>query len=487
MVRLFASFLLLCLAACSGGDSDIADVAIIGEGDIRAEGLRLSVPQQYLRAATADGLVRYETQGDIVPALAERWIVTDGGMSYIFRLRDVDLTGGEALSAEDVRDEMNAAIAALDGTSLGHDLDVIDEIRAMTGRVIEIRLKHPMPAFLQLLAQPELALRQNGKLPGPMEAQADGDEAILQPVPPELRGFPAIEDWAETVRPVSARLLGAEAAIAAFQEGEFDLVLDGQITSLPLADLGPLSTGTIRLEPVTGLFGLRVLNDEGLLKGPLEREALAMAINRSTLMEGFNLDGWQSSTRLVPGDNPVGPDGAPLAERWAGLTMEQRISEARSRIAAWRDGDGNGEANLRILLPDGPGAESIFSSLARDMAAIGVALVPVDAREDADLVLIDRVARYPDRRWFLNQFNCTTRSGICSPEADTLVEEALETRDNAAREAVMRDAEETLLAENIYIPLGAPVRWSLVRGGFTAFVANATGRHDLFAMSQRPM
>ena len=44
-----------------------------------------------------------------------------------------------------------------------------------------------------------------------------------------------------------------------------------------------------------------------------------------------------------------------------------------------------------------------------------------------------------------------------------------------------------MLAENVFIPLGAPIRWSLVRGGLEGFDENAWAIHPLFALSQRPI
>ena len=51
------------------------------------------------------------------------------------------------LTAEDARKSLLATIRQLRGTSLGLDLRKVDDIRAMTNRVIEIRLTGPMPEF----------------------------------------------------------------------------------------------------------------------------------------------------------------------------------------------------------------------------------------------------------------------------------------------------------------------------------------------------
>ena len=45
------------------------------------------------------------------------------------------------------------------------------------------------------------------------------------------------------------------------------------------------------------------------------------------------------------------------------------------------------------------------------------------------------------------------------------------------------EAEGALLAQEAYIPLGAPVRWSLVRGGLEGFSENPWARHPLYALA----
>jgi oligopeptide transport system substrate-binding protein len=43
-----------------------------------------------------------------------------------------------------------------------------------------------------------------------------------------------------------------------------------------------------------------------------------------------------------------------------------------------------------------------------------------------------------------------------------------------------------LIGSEVFIPLGAPVRWSLVRGNITGFEENRWGLHPLFPLSQPP-
>jgi len=486
MRLIFGLSLIIATISCGPArDSGPINVAIIGnDEELLAEGVRLSPAAQHLRAATAEGLVALDASGQIIPAIAERWIVADEGLSYIFRLRDSSWPDGDPITAAEVRRILRDRLRALDGTSLGLDLAKITDIRAMTGRVIEIRLSGPMPEFLRLLAQPEFGLIQAGSGTGPMIMSLDEDNDLvrLSPLAPEDRGLPAREDWEDYARTLTLRALPANRAVEAFSVGEVDLVLNGKLDTFPLAELGPLSRGTIQVDPALGLFGLLVLNDSGFLADPERREALSMALDRAALIQPFGLGGWQPTEWIVPPALFEVP--APYAaSRWPQLDLEARRRVAAARIERWVAETGE-EPVVRIDLPRGPGSALLLQELARAWQAIGIRTVRAAPGESADLRLRDRLARYSSARWFLNQLNCDLELGLCVPEADELVRQALALRDPAEKRAYLVEAHQALVDAEIFIPLGPPVRWSLVRGAVSPYTANQWGLHPLFPLTQ---
>lgn len=470
------------LGCSAANDDGVVDVAFIGEDDSLFEsGLRLSPGAQHIRAATAEGLVRLDAAGRATPALAERWIVADDGASYIFKLRDSDWPDGSPITGESVRDALQRNIRALQGTSLGLDLAAIRDIRAMTGRVVEIRLTSPMPDFLQLLAQPELGLLHDGEGTGPMTLLRDGSVGTLSVVAPERRGLPQQEDWEEEFTPVSVSGMGAKQANEAFARNEVEVVLNGQIATLPVANTGALARGTVRLEAAIGIFGLQLADNEGFLASAANREALALAIDRPALLEPFNIGGWTPTTRIVAPDLPA--DSGLVGERWPDLTFAQRQAVARQRVNAWKRSEGSDSLPITIALPAGPGSDRIFRRLAEMYGEIGVNLRRVGEDEPAQLQLRDRTARYGAARWFLNQFHCTLTRGLCSPEADALVAQSLGASDPEESAALLAEAERELAAANYFIPFGAPIRWSLVRADVDGFQENAWAIHPLFPLA----
>ncbi|MEY4240038.1 MAG: hypothetical protein RL339_2639, partial [Pseudomonadota bacterium] len=328
--RLIGLALALLLAGCDNASDRTVEVAVIGDpGSPFVGGARLPLAAQLVRSATAEGLVGFDERGRVIPALADRWIVTEDGLSYIFRLRDGTWPDKTPLTGDTARAALLQALAGVRGTALGADLGTIAEVRAMAGRVVEIRLRQAQPDFLQLLAQPELGLLRKGRGAGPMRLTREQDAALLRPIPPEDRGLPQIEDWAELSRKLRLVALKAPRAIERFNAGVVVVVLGGRLADFPRLDASGVSRGAIRLDPVSGLFGLAVVNPEGFLAAPERREALAMAIDRDALAAALNVGGWTATTRIV---NPgAGDDNGTVGERWPGQSLAERRAVAAGR------------------------------------------------------------------------------------------------------------------------------------------------------------
>lgn len=473
------------LAGCGNNAGEEVTVGIIAEpGSIYKTGLRLSPAAQTYRAAIASGLVGFDENALVVPALAESWIVTDDGRSYIFRLRTGEWRDGEQITARAIAAALQRRIIALSGTTLDRDFDIVRDVRAMAGRVIEIRLKAPMPQFLNLLAQPELAIADGPDLIGPMVAARQGlgggegrGETVLTATDPQALGMPVPRRWEDMVRPIRVMPVSARGAVQLFVDGDLDVVLGGTIENYPLAPSGALTRGTVRIDAAQGLFGLRVLRPAGLLALPQGREALSLAIDREGLMASFNISGW--AQRAVPVPPDISRLTADQSPSWLSLGLEERRAIAQQRVAQWRSENGLARPRFTVAMPAGPGADRIFRALSGDMISIGVSLRRVAMGQAADLVLIDRVARYPAARWYLNQLSCGAPQIACSAYADSLVEEALDVGNAAQREQLLAEAEAELVAAEVFINFGQPLRWSLARASTTGIAPNITGYHPL--------
>ena len=109
------SLLLACsAAACDPKERGKTEVTVIGADApavVDPASGPLTEPQAVLLSNVAQGLVRFDASGQIVPGLAERWNVTDDGMSYIFRLQAGQWANGRKITAEQVARLLRRQIA----------------------------------------------------------------------------------------------------------------------------------------------------------------------------------------------------------------------------------------------------------------------------------------------------------------------------------------------------------------------------------------
>lgn len=463
----------LVLAACSRQQEESVTVIVLGAESGAAKAIR---------SATVEGLVGLDEEGRVVPALADRWIVTDDGQSYIFRLRDGTWADGSPLTGESARAALRQALADLRGSALAHDFEAIEEVRAMAGRVVEIRLARPVPEFLQLLAQPELGLARRGRGTGPMALRREGAVAILTPIAPDKRGLPAVKDWAAHVRSLHLSGGTARQALDRFEDDRGVIVLGGTFAEWPALADAHVPRSAVRMDPAVGLFGLAPLHTDGFLADAENREAMAMAIDREALAQALRAPGWAGTTRLV---SPATEGASPLvAERWTGLSLGQRQAAAAARAGRWRAR--HGDFALRLALPRGLGADLLFARLSADFAAAGLKLVRVGEGEAADLRLVDAVARYSRPDWFFTQLSCAARPKVCSAAADAAYTAAAALPDPAVRDRQLAQAEAELMAANTFIPLGPPLRWSVAAPDTAGFSPNRWGIHPLLPLAMRP-
>lgn len=469
----------LVLAACGEEASGPVSISAIGPGPRMVNPSRepLDSPSAVLLESAAQGLVRFDSGGEIEPALAQRWIVTDDGIRYIFRLRKSEWSGGGRVTAEQVVARLRAAAAAPSRNALKPILGAIDEIVAMP-EVIEISLRSPRPNFLQLLAQPDMAIVRGSQGAGPYRAEPQPDGSVRLSLPDEEG-----DDSPAAGPSLLLRGEPASAAVARFGERKADLVLGGTLADLPLARTAGTPAAQLRFDPVAGLFGLAFTR---VADGPFARleirQALAMAIDRPALAAALNVPALQERRSLLP----PGIEG--LAQVSGPGWIRDPLPTRRARAAALlRDAGGEeGRLKVRVALPAGPGFRLVFAHLRRDWAAVGVEAVRAAAAAPADLSLIDEVAPAGLASWYLRHFSCEA-GRICDPAADEMMAAARIAPDAASRRGLLANADRILAGLGPFIPLTAPVRWSLVAPRLTGFRPNAFGRHPVGELiGQRP-
>ena len=466
-----------------GRRADVGPVVVsaIGRDDVApavagADRGALALPDQLLTDAIAEGLVRFDAAGQVETGAAERWIVTDEGTSFIFRLREATWPDAQPVRAGQVAALLRRQIARGGDNQLAPYLSAIDAVVEMTPEVVEISLSRPRPDLLKLFAQPELGLVRGidartpgGAGPFRIARRWPGGALLLTPVEDAARDPDALPTTPE--QNVVLRSERAARAIARFVLRGSDLVSGGTMTDWPLVTTANPAPVNIRVDPAAGLFGLAVARREGFLADPANRAAIAAAIDRGAIAALFSPE-WQARETVLP--EQLDSAAVPAVPAWSATAAADRVQAARERVAAWRRDAGEAPV-IGVALPEGPGARLVWARIAADLFAIGVRPVrlPLAAR-DADLRLVDRVAPYDSARWYLAE-----ACAPCSPDATAAIERARLAATLAERGSALAAADAALTADAAFIPIARPFRWSLVAQRLRQWQPNTRAWHPL--------
>ena len=438
----------------------------------------ISAPDGVLLQNVAQGLVQFDASGNIVPGLAERWNVSDDGLSYIFRIASAQWADGREINAQQVARILTRYIAPRSKDPLKDSLGAVSDIVAMTDRVIEIRLVAPRPNLLPLLAQPELAILRGGTGSGPFtlaaDSKADGELHLVREI---------VSRDEDVKRREEVMLSGAPApeAIAAFAQGNSDLVLGGTFADLPYAQRIRLPRSGLHFDPASGLFGLVPVRSGGGYADPQLRKLLSEAIDRDALVAALGVPNLAArATLLEPGLDGI---PAPVAPDWTATALADRLPGLKAQ--AQRMFGSNSKLTISLVLPDGPGGDILLHELQRDWGAIGFAVQRAPGPAVATFALIDEVAPSSSPAWFVRRFRCGAVA-VCDPDADKLMDSARTAPVPAQRYALLAQAANLIDNDQLFIPLAAPVRWNLVSRRIQNFSGNRYARHTLTDLQQRP-
>ena len=466
-------------AACRQQNEGAITVTVIGDPPKIADPARgsLSPSDALLLENVGQGLVRFDATGNIVAGLAERWNVSDDGLSYIFRIAATNWPDGRKVTAEQVAKILKREIGPRSRNEFRDTLGAVDDIVAMTERVIEIRLQAPRPNLLALLAQPDLAIVQRGLGTGPFSAKTSDQD------PPQLRlvrNVPGSDEDEPTKEELLLTGAPVRQAVDAFAKAKTDLVLGGTFADLPLARAAKLPRDSLQFDPASGLFGLVPLRPDNHLDSPDARRMLNQAIDRDLFINALGVPGLGArATLLEAGLDQLPP---PVAPAWLGTALTERLAGLRTQADRIY---GAKKPLLRIAVAEGPGGDILLAAISRSWAPLGISVERAQDLGSADFALIDQVAPSASAAWFVRHFRCG-EAPLCDADADKLIEAARETPVPQQRYALLQQAAARIDDLQLFLPITAPVRWSLVGGRIDGFAGNRFAVHTLTDLQQRP-
>jgi oligopeptide transport system substrate-binding protein len=269
------------------------------------------------------------------------------------------------------------------------------------------------------------------------------------------------EDWRNaddvSLTRVNGRMItDGTTAVQAYEAGEIDVNLD-----VPPEEIARLKeTEDYEQYPYLGTYyyGLNVET----ITDPLQRRAMALAIDRRTIIDNIT----QADELPATGFTPEGMPGFDSINPESGFLPEngdmERAKELMSQVQ-------NPKTDINLLLNDAPGHREIAVAVQANWQELGLSVnirqqewaqfleaIGPPPSNDIDAFRLGWIADYPDAINFLELW--TTDSGNNSTnygndEYDRLVEEARATEDNDARYELYSQLEEIMFGEDADMPL----------------------------------
>lgn len=459
------------------------------------------------------GLTQDDADGKPIPGMAERWETSADGLTWTFYLRDAVWSDGVPVTADDfvfsLRRILSPATASeyasllylLKGAQPIAEGKAAPEtlgVRAVSPRILEIRLEHPAPYL------PELAKHQT-MYPVPRHMVEKYGDAWSQPGRYVSNGPYTIVEWklGDHVKAVkNPRFWDADKvcvdevyyyptndAISAerrVKRGELDINTD--IQSNRIAFLRKDMPGYVQTHTYLGVAYLAFNNNIPAFRDRRVRQALAMSIDREFITQKL-LRGGQAPayTFVPPGVANYSPAKPPA---WAALSFEQRQAEARRLLAEAGYGPGR---PLKIEIKHRNSADPmlVMPAIQADWKQIGVEArlaqnegqIAYAAYRSRDFQVADAawVADYNDAMSFLYLMQSATGSqnygDYKNPAYDALLAKADNEPDAARRAGYLADAERIMLDDATVAPTYFYVNKNLVNPRMHGWKANLVDYH----------
>jgi oligopeptide transport system substrate-binding protein len=426
-----------------------------------------------------------------VPGVAARWELSADQLTYTFHLRpDAKWSNGDPVTAQDFLASWQRVLTPSLAADNAYLLYIVQNAEAFhrgtltdfaqvgfsapDARTVRITLEHPAAYFLSLLQHwvwwpVHLPTLQKSGSPYERGNRWARPDTFVGNGPFNLAEWrtgqhihvvksPTYWD-AATVRLNAIRLHPIEdlnAEERAFRSGQLHLT-----EALPVAKVDAYRASDpdlLRIDPYLGTYYYTLNTNRPFINDPKVRRALALAVDRTGIVEKILRGGQQPARAFTPPDT-------------AGYTPAAQLPtdfpEARRLLAEAGYPEGRGAPVLDILLNTSENhriiAEALQATWRKELGLEirlnnmeGKSVLAARRAGDFQILRSSWIGDYNDPATFLNVWTSVSgnnHSGWSRPDYDQLLFQAARTSDPAARHALFQQAEALLIADAPIIPL----------------------------------
>ncbi|MDD7909089.1 ABC transporter substrate-binding protein [Pseudovibrio exalbescens] len=399
-----------------------------------------------------EGLTRIGPNGEVLPALAKSWEISEDGLTYTFELQDgVTFHDGTPFSAEDVKFSLDRARAE-DSTNAQKPLfAAISAVNVADEDTVQVTLSEPVGSFLfnlgwgdAVIVSKESAAGNKtnpiGTGPFKFDRWIKGQEISLDryegywgtPVALEEASFKVIAD--------------PNAAFAAMMSGDVDAFPNFPAPeTLIQFEADPrfkVAVGSTEGETI-----LAMNNESGPLSNKLVRQAISHAVNKQALIDGA----------MFGRGTPIGSHFAPHHPAYEDLTGTYTFDPEKAKELLKEAGYAEGfTATLKLPPPQYArrGGELIRSDLQK--VGINLEIVPLEwaqwlsevfREKNYDFTIVSHtepmdIGIYARDDYYFNYKN---------PAFDDIITQLNRETDEEKRYALMKQAQEMIAADAVNV------------------------------------
>ncbi|GAB4254154.1 MAG: oligopeptide ABC transporter substrate-binding protein OppA [Thermoleophilia bacterium] len=453
-----------------------------------------------------EGLVRLDENGDAQPGAAESWEVSEDGLTYTFHLREDDAwTNGDPVTSEDFKNSWLRILAPETAADYAYQLYFIEgaeEYNAGEGAAEDVAIETPDPETLVVTLKSVTPwflplLSHQAYFPIPLATVEEFGDQWTEPENIVTNGRFTLASWeheasvtlqkwpehwdADSVFLETVNLPMIEestTAVAAWENGELDIVRD-----LPVADMDRLKAmPEYTSYPLLGIYYYGFNVEHSPLDDVNVRKALALAIDRQTIVENVTKQGQIPATSFTP-------EGMPGFETYVKNFLQPTADVEQAKALLEEAGYADG-FDITIFYNTSESHQAIATAIQSMWQEIGVnaSLQNMEWKQYLDFVQNDPetqvyrmgwVADFNDAYNFLDILrggggNNYTR--WASDEYDELLDAALQAETDEERFEIYSQMEEIISVEEMPV---APIYWytnpDLVRDYVQGWQPNALG------------
>lgn len=497
-------------------DPTTLNIWMSSEPDHLDPALNSSVDGGCLAVNCFEGLMRYNENGELEPACAENYTVSDDGTVYTFTLRDgLKWSNGEPLDASDFVYSWKRAASpevAADYSylcemfpSFTYESGLGDEdvVASEDGKTLTVTLAAVCPYFLDLCAFPfffpvyEEAVAPTVTKENPAGTWAlDAGDAFVS------NGAYALSSWnhdsdmtyvknenywdADSVSVTTLNVMLTSddvAAYTAYQTGDLDFIdsvpTDEMATAMQSNEfvvLDNLGTYYVGFNYNSELYESLGLDED---QAAVFRKALNLLIDRAYICETIGQTGQIPATTFVPAGCSDGNGGEFKNKDYFGTDYEANVKEAKTMLESIGLFDTASDSltqtvSFTYLTNNSEGNVKIAEAIQADFAQIGIEM-NIDQQEwnvflntrkngDFDIAREGWIMDYNDPINMLEMWTTESGNNDCQfgrddskkldwDAYDALISEIRTTSDLAARAEKMHEAEDILMDTGCIVPI----------------------------------